>query len=312
MHFEDSVLARLADPQRRSTLFEGPAASLLALAAFGLARPTGEVSMAVNGVTFSVSLNPESRLEVNGRFDQQGRFSAEASLPTRGEAPVADAVLHGLLSIRTPPVLGRITAVDTRRITLPGVSEIDAAGGSAADPVVRERAGRLALGRRLIADNDELSDDVVVDLVGRWLDDQGFGAVRDFVIGHHPLGSGGLGLALRFEPLEAGAEMERSLPFKAAALIRQPDDGGPWLLRALRDARQVKQGMMSQPIVTPVTDGVAPRDAAPVIVFVPMAIFSDAQWPGAEDGSTPEQQAAQRAAAAGGWLAAEGVALMAV
>jgi hypothetical protein len=316
MHFEDGVLARLGDPQARTTLLAGAGVSL-ARAAFGLTPAPGTVvSVTVTSVTYAVSLEPEMRVDVEGRIDlQQGRLVGQAILRPRGVAPIADAVVEGTLGLMINPSLARIKEVRRSDITLPSLAEIDAAMAAAGDGEAGETAARVLVGRRLIAGTAALDDASVDRLIEPWLKLQGLVPARRLVDGL-PDSSGVLGMSLVYEPLSeevvpAGGLL-RNVPFRAGLLVRNVAADKPWLMGVLREARQLKRGMQEQPLVMSAVDGLDLRDAAPVLVCVPHGLFADTQWPGADGAAPVDQQDKQRESAAINWLASEGVALLPV
>ncbi|HYF90092.1 hypothetical protein [Azospirillum sp.] len=315
MHFEDNVLVRLGDPSQRASLFGDEVGERLARATFGIVPNPGETfPLKIDNVVLAVPLELETRMETVGHLDwTQGRLTGEAVLRTGwAEAPVAAALLEGTVTVTMAGSLGRISEVRTAPIPLPTLAELDGPAGPLADPAARERARRIALGLRLVGNGTGLNDDELSDLMARWLAQQGYSQMVEFIEAAGPPSGAAFGVTLQFDLLDAAPPVARAVPFRAAALVREATDSVSWLQAALAEIRRLKRGMLQQPLATPPLDGIAPRDPVPVFLFVPKTLFEDAGWPGALPGASAEDRVKQRMATAAGWLAGEGVVLVSV
>lgn len=313
MHFEDGIIARIGHGATRDAIFAGPSGERLARSIFGsLSTPTEQIAVTVSGVAFAVNLQRELRFDLNGRLEQ-GRVVGEAILRGIDAVPSADAMIEGTLTLVEPAGFGRIVADRQEAISLPSASELETVGANLPD-ADRERARRLAIGRQLMPATP-LDDNSLDDLVALWIARIGFADTRHLIDTLGPPAAVPMGLRVRFDPLiaDADAAAPRQVPFRAALLVREVSGDRPWLMSALREIRLLKQSLAAQqPLLTPASDGLEPRDPAPVVLCVPLETFEDKRWPGAEAGVSLEEQKSQRATAAAEWLVKEGVALVPV
>jgi hypothetical protein len=98
-----------------------------------------------------------------------------------------------------------------------------------------------------------------------------------------------------------------ALPVVVAFLVADTTTGPRELLRASAAARLAA----ARYTAATVPAGAPARRVERLVCWVvPAATFDDPGWPGAEAGTTPERQRADRLAAARGWLAGQGIAVI--
>lgn len=107
------------------------------------------------------------------------------------------------------------------------------------------------------------------------------------------------------QPVSATA---RELPIAAALLIR--DATGLSIAQLLADSKTVRDRLTPYGLERPPDPAHRLREPLLIVWIVPEALFDDADWPGGNGGG-PAQQRALRRAAAGEWLAREGIGLVA-
>lgn len=98
----------------------------------------------------------------------------------------------------------------------------------------------------------------------------------------------------------------RPLPVAIALMVRSslPVAG------LLHDVGVVRERLDALGVERPPDDRLRLRRPLVVCLVVPESVFDDEDWPGAAAGMTPAQQRAARRAAAGAWLAREGIGLV--
>jgi hypothetical protein len=104
-------------------------------------------------------------------------------------------------------------------------------------------------------------------------------------------------------PVSASA---RPLPVAIALLVR---DALP-AATLLHDVGLVRERLGTLGVERPPDDGLRLKRPLVVCLVVPPSVFEDADWPGATGGMTAAEQRAARRAAAGTWLAREGIGLV--
>jgi hypothetical protein len=100
----------------------------------------------------------------------------------------------------------------------------------------------------------------------------------------------------------------RPLPIAAALLIR--DAAGLSVAQLLADSKAVRERLTPYGVERSPDPTLRLREPLLIVWIVPEALFDDADWPGG-GGGTASQQRAGRRAAAGEWLAREGIGLVA-
>jgi hypothetical protein len=98
------------------------------------------------------------------------------------------------------------------------------------------------------------------------------------------------------------------LPLAAAVLIR--NTVGLSIAQLLADSKSVRERLSSYGVERPPDPTLRLRQPLLVVWIVPAALFDDPDWPGGGAGSATQRRAARRAAA-GTWLAHEGIGLVA-
>jgi hypothetical protein len=98
------------------------------------------------------------------------------------------------------------------------------------------------------------------------------------------------------------------LPIAAALLIR--DSGGLSVAQLLADSKSVRERLTQYGIQRSPDSTLRLREPLVVVWIVPETLFDDADWPGGDAGSASQRRAARRAAA-GAWLAREGIGMAA-
>ncbi len=114
--------------------------------------------------------------------------------------------------------------------------------------------------------------------------------------------------AVTFDQPRPVSATARPLPIAAALLIR--DATGLSIAQLLADSKTVRERLTPYGVERPPDPTLRLREPVLVVWIVPEALFDDADWPGGNGGG-PAQQRALRRAAAGEWLAREGIGLVA-
>jgi hypothetical protein len=221
-----------------------------------------------------------------------------------------DALWRGAVVAQFAVVGEPITALT---VTWPQVGLIDEqiiaqTGSLPSDPAALERARRAQLLDELRGGLDQPGafGDAELD---RWLRDLGASSVSE-LIGRLPGIAAGAALKITFAPPGQPTAVPQPLPIAAAILIR--DVTGFSLAELLSESKRARACIERLGLLAAPSPGTRSRVAVAVIWIVPLSLFDDSDWPGATAGETPDQQIAARRAAAGEWLAAEGIGLAAV
>jgi hypothetical protein len=96
------------------------------------------------------------------------------------------------------------------------------------------------------------------------------------------------------------------LPVAVALIVRAE----PAVAELLREVGIIRERLGSLGVERPPDDRLRPRRPLVIGLIVPETVFDDADWPGATAGMTVAEQRAARRAAAGRWLAREGIGLV--
>ncbi len=102
------------------------------------------------------------------------------------------------------------------------------------------------------------------------------------------------------------SQAARALPMAVALLVRAE----LFAADLLREVGIVRERLTALGVERPPDDGLQPRRSFVVGLIVPETVFDDDDWPGATSGMSQPQQRAARRAAAGSWLAREGIGLV--
>jgi hypothetical protein len=92
-----------------------------------------------------------------------------------------------------------------------------------------------------------------------------------------------------------------------ALLIR---DAGFSLSQLMAETRMARDRIGPLGLEVPHGDGLRPRQPLFAAWVIPGSIFDDSDWPGGQAGMTADQLRTARRAAAGAWLAREGIGLV--
>ena len=311
MDFADRVLVEVADPASRDAVFDQIALEQLLSAAYDTSSVPVEGPYNAVFDNFEVGfvsfLQSHAKARIHGgaaSSDMQLQFSDWQP----DAAPTADALWKGSIIARSTPDSSVIEDVSVR---IPSLGAIDAAvaadngGVLPADPDALETARREELIEQLqtglespeaITDTriDRLLTDAGVDSVGALLR-SGTSTPASITVG--------------FSAPNDAPPSPQIYPVQVALLIRDSDFSVAQLLpesKLLRDRLECMSGDSSAP------DGVPQLRKLLIAWVVPQEVFDDEDWPGAEGGMTAEQARAARRAAAGTWLAREGIGLIVI
>lgn len=308
--FVDRILVRFADPATRDSLFDGDSLERVVRAAYVLDAVDGPFS----AIFEDVQLGPT----VPAVAVADGSWQGNDGPPTRarftltgltGATTGAAALWSGAVVARTHPANAPITAVDVSRARLGGIdAAIVAADGSLpADPVALEAARRAQLAARLAADLDQPAA-VGETLVARWLTRLGASSMAEVLsaLEHGTVAVETVQIA--FAP--APQSPPTPLPFPVTAALVVSDQPLP-VTQVLHTAAELRRSFADHGLQRPGLAGLQRRVDIVVAWAVPVAAFDDTDWPGGDTGSAAARRAL-RIAAAGNWLADEGIALVAV
>jgi hypothetical protein len=215
-----------------------------------------------------------------------------------------DALWRGAIIARTVPGTAEVTEVET---TWPELSSIDAdieaaLGSLPTDSERLERERRLHFLTRMRATLDQ-PDAMTEETLDRWLDQARVDSV-DTLLKERQSGV----MRILFSPHEMTPPSPMRLPISAAVLIR---DAGFSLAQLLMESKIVREQLESLGLEKPVNPPLKIRHPLVVVWILPEAIFEDDDWPGGEPGMDPAALRRARRAAAGRWLAREGIGLIA-
>jgi hypothetical protein len=312
LDYVDFTLVRLADEASRAALFDQAALEQLALTAYDtdamlLGGPyTAIFDELVVGLTVPRRAVAEAAWgPVTGSDRREGRWTL---LGVGGDAGVrVDALWRGAVVARAVSPLSRIEHVLTAWPSPAGIDEeiVAALGGlpAAPDALEAERRARLLARLRAGFRQPAALGDAVLDA---WLRDLGAGSVGELLARFaSQLGTAALQLSFSAPPAEEAAAPRR-LPIAVAILVR---DTPLQLAQLLADSKLVRDHLRELGVERASEPGAAVRQPLVVAWMVPDATFDDADWPGGTTG-TPDARRQARRAAAGRWLAREGIGLV--
>jgi hypothetical protein len=113
-------------------------------------------------------------------------------------------------------------------------------------------------------------------------------------------------VSVGFSPAPPPVSSPLSLPIAAPLLVRDADVS---ILQLLADSYEVRSRLEPLGLERAMTQPLPRREPLPVVWVVPAELFDDPDWPGAEPDMSPSEARAARRSSAGGWLAAQGIAL---
>jgi hypothetical protein len=311
LDYVDFTLVRLADEASRSAMFDQTALEQLALTAYDTESMLlgGPYSAIFDELVIGLTIPRRATAEaVWGPVTGSERTEARLTLlGVGGDAGVrVDALWRGALVARAVSPLSRIERVLTAWPTTDGIDDeiIAALGNLPADPAVLEAERRTRLLARLRAGfrQPQALGDAVFDA---WLHDLGARSVSDLIERF----SSQLGmptLQVSFSAPPSAPPSPRRLPVTVAILVR---DTPLKIAQLLADSKLVRDHLRELGLERPREPGAVPRQPLVVAWMVPDTTFDDVDWPGATTG-TPDARRQARRAAAGRWLAREGIGLV--
>jgi hypothetical protein len=315
MDFVDKTIVSLADTEQRSALFDQAALEQIAMASYdgstmGL---TGPYQALFDEVQLGVGASPVGSLQGSWRPVGSSEYT-EAHFKLGGMAASTDgridALWRGAITAQFAPLGELISAVKVTWLQLGRVDAeiISAQGSLPTDPAALEQARRSQLANDVRADLSQ--PDALTDAdFERWLSGLGASSVSELVDRLVDTAAGAT-MQVTFSPPAPVAAAPYPLPLAAALLIRDVTDFS--LATLLTETKQARARMEGLGFARSTDESTRARHPIVVIWIVPASLFSDPDWPGATAGQTPDQQIAARRAAAGAWLAEEGIGLVAV
>jgi hypothetical protein len=313
MNYVDTTLVRLADPATRAPLFDAVALEQIVRAAYDTASMpvAGPFQAVFDDFQLGFAVPPAATLE--GAWGPVGgveRFEARFHLLGLGgdSPPRVDALWRGSVVARVPASNDRVTAVGG---SWPDAGRIDAdieadLGALPADPAALEQERRTRFLDRVRATlhAPTLFTGAALDA---WLREVGAESVGDLLTRYRGTVHAGA-VQVTFAPPDPVPPSPRALPVAAALLIRDADFSVGDLLAESKTVRARLEGLG---LHRPPDPALRPRQPLLTVWVVPGTVFDDADWPGAAAGMTADQARAARRAAAGAWLAREGIGLVA-
>jgi hypothetical protein len=315
MNFEDRVFVRLADATTRSPLFDQPALEQILTAAYDV-QVQGPFNALFDHFEMGYALPQQGVIEGMwggvGSADRMQVRLLTANLG--GGSPLGatnriDALWRGAIVARVAPANSRIIEAETQRPDLEGIDDAIIAdlGNLPADPQVLEQERRQRVLARLRATLEQ-PDAFTDDLFDRWLATVGASSTGD-LLARFRMTAYSTAVRVAFAPPAPVTPTPIRLPITAAVLVRDSDNLAVGQL--LAESKALRERLLEAGIETPHDPALRPRHAALVVWVVPAALFDDADWPGGGAGNAATQRANRRAAA-GVWLAREGIGLVAV
>jgi hypothetical protein len=299
--FADQMLVRLADPATRAAIFDATALEQIASAAYDTSQATLEGPYTAVFEEFELGL-PVSRIgTAEGQWGQLGgsdRSAGSFNVSGFGDPVLISAFWRGQVVVKVSASAGQIAAVDADWVDVGAIDRaiVNALGALPPDPVARQTERRTRLTSQLkaaAADPDTVTDTVI----DRAIQATGASSVNAFFERQARTAAIGA-VQVTFVDAAPAAPVAKPLPIAAAIVV---PDLAAGLARALADARNVRDQLAGAGLGRADAPGVPLRRTVVVVWIVPEAVFQDAAWPGAN--------VAARRAAAGAWLAREGIGL---
>lgn len=311
MNFEDRVFVRLADATTRPPLFDQPALEQILAAAYDV-QVQGPFNALFDQFDMGFALPQQGVIEgMWGGVGSVERVQARLLTANLGGPPPGriDALWRGAIVARSAPANSRVTAVATQRPNLEGIDDeiVAALGALPVNPAALESERRQRVLARIRATLEQ-PDAFTGDAFDRWLATVGAASTGD-LLARFRTTTYSSSLRVAFAPPEPLTPTPIRLPITAAVLVRDSANlaVGQWLA----DSKALAERLQDAGLETPRDPALRPRHAVVVIWVVPATLFDDADWPGGGAGNAAAQRAARRAAA-GVWLAREGIGLATV
>lgn len=314
MNFVDATLVRLAEPATRTALFDATALEQLVAASYNTqAMPVqGPYQPLFDEFRLGFAVSNLGMIEGNwGQVGGAERVEARLNLSGLGGSPPGrvDALWRGAIVARTVPVSSSVSSVE---VAWPDTTNIDKQiiadlGALPANPAVLEQERRKRfLGRIRAASSQPAA--FTEAMLDDWLKQVGATSVSDYMARFQGASQSGA-IQITFSPPVAGPPSPTALPLTAALLIREANFS---VAQLLMDSKLVREQLQPMGLERPRDATLRPRQSLTVVWVIPQATFDDGDWPGATQGMNANQRRAARRAAAGTWLAREGIGLVAV
>jgi len=314
MNFVDATLLRLATPAERNSLFDDDALAQLVATAYDADALAieGPYQPHFDDLRLGPSIPPVATAEgawqqqtnPTERTDVSVRVSGLAGAPTQR----VDALWRGGIVAHMIPL---DSTIDEARVGWPDPglvdAEIIAADGSLpSNKTTLENKRRARLMDHLkagLAEPEALTDERFDTLLASI----GASTVSDLI--ERIQSSAAVGtVTITFSSPTAAQPTPKELPVAVAVLIR--DAAGFSLADLLADSHALRERLDPLAVERPSDPTLRVRNRVVVAWVVPETIFDDDDWPGAADNLSPEAKRDARRAAAGQWLAAEGIGLV--
>ncbi len=312
MNYDDRTLVRLADPAGRAEVFDQDGLAQVIAAAYDTEVVPVEGPYRPVFDEFRIGIFAAHTGQLEGTWQQAGRAEiteARFRLSGMGGGPAVrvDALWRGSVVAQAAPEQARIVRAATAWPSLGAIdAEIVAALGALpanAAALEQERRTRLLARLRSALDQPEAFTNGRLD---DWLASVGATSVTDLLTRFQGSVLPGT-VTVAFSPaVDAPPELV-TFPLAAAILVR---DAGFSVAQLLADSKMIRTQLEPLGLERPRDAMLHPRGVAPIVWVVPAAVFDDADWPGGNEGMDAAALRAARRAAAGRWLAQEGIALV--
>jgi hypothetical protein len=314
VNFVDGTVVKLADEGTRAGLFDQDSLAQLAAAAFDID------AMAVGGPYQPVFAEFEVGAWIPGVATLEGEWGLQGSADRHtgrlqlsdlnGGPPVrVDGLWRGAIVARAAAAGSPVTKLVVKWPDGAGIDQeiVAALGALPTDPaqLEAERRTRFLARIRAALGQPAAFTDAAFDA---WLLQVGAASVGDLLARFRGQIATG-GLQLTYAPAPALPDTPRALPLQAVVLVR---DAGFAVSDLLADSKRVRRHLALLGLEAPPAPDTKVRQPVLVVWVIPEAVFDDAGWPGGAGGTNDAQRRALRRAAAGKWLAREGIGLVVV
>jgi hypothetical protein len=312
VNFEDAVLVRLADPATRAVTIDADALELVARAAYDVDALSVQAPFTAVFEEFRLGVSADPPATLDGRWSRAGSGDhTELRLRLSGlglASARVDALWRGAVVARGVPLTGTITGADVAWLDTAGidsqiVADLGALPGDPAELEAERRSRWLARVRTVVSQPAAVTEDVL----DRWLVRLGAESVSELVAAG---GGGPVAGTVRLQFSAQDAELATvALPVTVLVLVRGAE--GLSVASLLAESNSLRERLDALGLERPSATALPRRRAVVVLWVVPASVFDDNDWPGG-NGPDPAAKRAARRAAAGAWLADEGVALATV
>lgn len=312
VNYEDYTLVRLADEAIRASLFDQVSLEQMLVASYDVEvlSLSGPYSAVFERLFLGLSVPRRALVEgCWGLPSSAERHEARITVHGLGVDSVhVDALWRGAIVAQASRSSATIDRVTGSWADLEGIDEeiIAALGALPSDPAVLEAQRRMRLLDRLRAGfrQPEALSEAWLD---GWLAQHGVATAGELLVRMRAQSSTGA-FEVGFSEPASETPAPRALPLTVALLIR----GEPLSVsRLLADSKLVREHLDQLGVGQPPDPAAAQRQRLLVAWMVPEQTFDDPDWPGGDEpGLTPEVQRERRRAAAGAWMAREGIGLV--